>query len=190
MSEFVRIFPEVFGGQSMIRVLALIAGIIMGLPLVAAPLSHAFPSIDGGMLDLSQWEGQPVLVVNTASRCGFTGQYEGLQALYDRYRDRGLVVLAVPSDDFRQELGSAEEVKEFCELTYGIDFPMTDISRVKGPDAHPFYREVRDATGFEPGWNFHKVLIGRDGQVVGTWGSGTRPMSRPITQAVEGQLQN
>lgn len=172
----------------MLRVWALILGTFMGLPLVAAPLNHAFPSIEGGMLELSQWEGQPVLVVNTASRCGFTGQYEGLQALYDRFRDRGLVILAVPSDDFRQELGSAEQVRQFCELTYGIDFPMADISRVKGPDAHPFYREVRDATGFEPSWNFHKVLIGQNGEVAGTWGSGTRPLSRTIVSAVEGQL--
>lgn len=172
----------------MLRAVALIVGIGVALPLSAAPLSHDFASIDGGTLDLSDWQGQPVLVVNTASRCGFTGQYEGLQALYDQYRDRGLVVLAVPSDDFRQELGSAEEVKEFCELTYGIDFPMADISHVKGPDAHPFYQEVRTATGFEPTWNFHKVLIGRDGDVVETWGSGTRPLSRPIMQAIENQL--
>lgn len=154
----------------------------------AAPMSHNFASIDGGELDLSQWQGQPVLVVNTASRCGYTGQYAGLQKLYDTYRDRGLVVLAVPSDDFRQELDSAEAVKEFCELTYGLDMPMADITSVTGDTAHPFYREVRAATGFSPRWNFNKVLIGPDGSVVETWGSNTRPMSGAIIRAVEANL--
>ena len=147
-----------------------------------------FASIDGGYLEMSDWAGQPVLVVNTASQCGFTGQYAGLQTLYDRYRDAGLVVLAVPSDDFNQELGSAEEVKEFCELNYGLDMPMADITRVKGRNAHPFYKAVREETGFAPRWNFNKVLIGPDGAVVQTWGAGTEPLSPKITGAVEGLL--
>lgn len=157
----------------------------MGL---AGLLQTTFASIDGGDLDLSQWQGRPVLVVNTASQCAFTPQYEELQALYDRYRAQGLVVLAVPSDDFRQELDSAEEVKEFCELTYGIDMPMTDITHVKGAQAHPFYRQLADETGFVPRWNFNKVLLGPDGSVAGTWGSATRPLSRPVIRAVEQAL--
>ena len=155
-------------------------------PVVAAGgLSGSFPSIDGGTLTLEDWRGQPVLVVNTASKCGFTDQYADLQALYDRYRDRGLVVLAVPSDDFNQELASASEVKEFCEVNFGLDFPMTDILPVRGPAAHPFFRAVREETGFEPGWNFHKILIDGEGRVAGTWGSTTRPMSRAITSKIE-----
>ena len=166
--------------------LALILGAILsGAPAPALDLDTPFRTIEGGTLTLSDWAGQPVLVVNTASQCAFTGQYEGLQDLYDKYRDRGLVVLAVPSDDFNQELGSAAEVKEFCELTYGIDLPMTDITQVRGPEAHPFYKAVKAETGFEPGWNFNKVLIGPDGAVVGTWGSSVQPQSKLIVQEIE-----
>lgn len=147
-----------------------------------------FSNIDGGTHALSAWEGQPVLVVNTASQCGFTPQYEGLQALYDMYKDRGLKVLVVPSDDFNQELDSATEVKEFCQITFGLDLPMTDITPVKGANAHPFYQSVKDETGFTPKWNFNKVLIGPDGTVAGTWGSTTKPTSRSITKVIEGLL--
>lgn len=154
-----------------------------------AAVTGEFPSIDGGTLNLEQWRGQPILVVNTASQCGFTGQYAALQEVYDRYRAQGLVVLAVPSDDFNQELSSAEEVKEFCELNYGIDMPMTDITHVKGNKAHPFYKAVRDETGFEPRWNFNKVLVGPDGDIVGTWGSTVKPDSRAITGPIETLLR-
>jgi len=172
----------------MLRSLVVIGAMWLAGAAQATPLLHSFPSIDGGTLELSAWSGQPVLVVNTASRCGYTSQYRGLQELYDTYREQGLVVLAVPSDDFRQELDSAEEVKEFCELIYGIDFPMADISSVTGANAHPFYQDVRDETGFVPAWNFNKVLIGADGRVVDTWGSSARPMSQTITKAVETEL--
>ncbi|MEM6305883.1 MAG: glutathione peroxidase [Pseudomonadota bacterium] len=166
--------------------------IILGLLLsmlasavVAGPRDEVFANIDGGTLTLNDWPGQPVLVVNTASQCGFTYQYEGLQALYDAYKDRGLVVLAVPSDDFDQELGSAEEVKEFCEVAFGLDLPMADITSVRGAEAHPFYAAVKQQTGFEPRWNFNKVLIGAGGKVLGTFGSNVRPQSRRILQAIE-----
>jgi glutathione peroxidase len=155
---------------------------------LARDIGGTFASIDGGTLSIEDWRGQPVLVVNTASQCGFTGQFAGLQALYDQYRDRGLVVLAVPSDDFNQELATAAEVKEFCELNYGLDLPMTDISHVKGPNSHPFYQSVRAETGFEPGWNFNKVLIAPDGHVVATWGSAVKPMSRTVKQQIEALL--
>lgn len=164
------------------RMAFILSAMIFG---ATAVWSESFDSIDGGTLSLSDWSGQPVLVVNTASQCGFTGQYEGLQTLYDTYREAGLVVLAVPSDDFNQELGSAEEVKEFCEITFGLDMPMADITRVKGRNAHPFYKDVKAQTGFEPRWNFNKVLVGPDGQIVETWGSRTRPMSPDITSEVE-----
>lgn len=160
---------------------------LMASPL-AAGVGGTFPSIDGGTLAIEDWRGHPVLVVNTASQCGFTPQYEGLQKVFDTYKARGLVVLAVPSDDFNQELGSAAEVKEFCELTYGIDLPMTDITHVRGPQAHPFYKAVKAETGFEPGWNFNKILLGPDGAVVGTWGSATRPESSTILREIEALL--
>nr|WP_241461311.1 glutathione peroxidase [Sulfitobacter noctilucicola] len=144
-----------------------------------------FENIDGGTLNLADWAGQPVLIVNTASQCGYTGQYEGLQSLYDTYKDRGLVVLAVPSDDFNQELESGAEVKEFCEISFGLDLPMADITRVRGSSAHVFYKAVKAETGFVPKWNFNKILMGPDGEVVATWGSNARPMSRQIINAIE-----
>lgn len=168
----------------MIRLLAALVLICLALP-AAAMERFTFDSIDGGQYDTGAWAGQPVLVVNTASLCAFTPQYEGLQALYDRYKDRGLVVLAVPSDDFRQELGSEAEVKDFCTLNYDITLPMTTITHVRGAKAHPFYRWLAASAGFQPGWNFNKVLIGPDGAVVETWGSLTKPLSRPITGAIE-----
>lgn len=173
----------------MLRAALLTCLILIALPLRAAPLAYEFPNIDGGVLEFAEWQGQPILVVNTASECGFTGQYEGLQALYDRYKDQGLIVLAVPSDDFQQELASGEEVKQFCEMAFGLDMPMADISRVIGSEAHPFYKHVRDESGFEPRWNFNKVLIGRDGSVVGTWGSAAKPLSGTIVRAVEKELR-
>ena len=154
----------------------------------AAMSSFTFPSIDGGEIDLADWRGQPVLVVNTASRCGYTPQYDGLQQLYDTYRDRGLVVLAVPSNDFRQELATDEEVKDFCEVNFGLDVPMTTITSVRGDAAHPFYKWLAAETGFSPNWNFNKVLIAPDGSVAATFGSIARPMSRPVTEAITALL--
>jgi len=167
----------------------LIAALVLflALPALATPLTGTFPSIDGGMLSIEDWRGRPVLVVNTASRCAFTRQYDELQALQDTYGDRGLVVLAVPSNDFRQELATEEEVKDFCELNFDLTLPMTGITQVRGPDAHPLYKALR-AKGFEPAWNFNKVLIGPDGEVAGTWGSLAGPMSPAITDRIEAML--
>lgn len=151
-------------------------------------MSEHFMAINGDPIDLGQWSGQPVLVVNTASKCGFTRQYDKLQALFDTYKDQGFVVLAVPSDDFRQELENGAAVQAFCEMKFGITMPMTDITQVKGPDAHPFYKAVRAETGFEPKWNFNKVLIGRDGTVKGSWGSMTEPDADRIVKAIEAEL--
>lgn len=155
----------------------------------ALDVNAPFNSIDGGTLAISEWQGQPVLVVNTASQCAFTGQYRGLQDLYDRYREQGLVVLAVPSDDFNQELGTEAEVKEFCELQFGIDLPMTDITHVTGAEAHPFYASLKGETGFEPGWNFNKVLLDGEGNVVETYGSNVTPESRLIVAQIERLLK-
>lgn len=161
--------------------------IILAVPALATE-RLVFPSIDGGDIDLADYAGRPVLVVNTASRCAFTPQYDALQVLYDQYRDQGLVVLAVPSNDFRQELKTAEQVKDFCELNFDLDMPMTDITHVRGDQAHPFFKWVKSETGFEPAWNFNKILIGPDGAVVGTFGSMTRPLAQPITDLIEAGL--
>jgi len=169
----------------------LVAAALMPVAAIAGTAGArdwSFSSIDGGTLSLAGWAGRPVLVVNTASRCGFTPQYDGLQALYDRYRARGLVVLAVPSDDFRQELSSDAEVREFCELNFNLTLPMTTITPVTGPGAHPFYRWLADTTGWAPAWNFNKVLIAPDGAVAGTWGATTRPGAKAITGRIEALL--
>jgi glutathione peroxidase len=147
-----------------------------------------FRSIDGGEIGFRDWTDRPVLVVNTASLCGFTPQLADLQALWETYGERGLVVLAVPSDSFRQELGSEKEVSEFCTIQYGITLPMTAITPVTGEEAHPFFAWLRDDAGFEPRWNFNKVLLGRDGRVLGTWGSGESPTGPEITGAIEAAL--
>ncbi len=172
----------------MFRRLALLAALAVAPGLAFAAQPFVFPSIDGGTLSLGDYAGQPVLVVNTASFCAFTPQYEALQALQDAYEDRGLVVLAVPSDDFGQEKDSAAEVAEFCELTFGLDLPMTDITHVKGPEAHAFYRWLREEIGFVPRWNFNKVLLDGDGAVTGTWGSRTDPAGPQITGAIDALL--
>ncbi|MFN4157821.1 MAG: glutathione peroxidase [Gemmobacter sp.] len=162
--------------------------VLMATGAGAAPPDVPFASIDGGELRLADWAGRPVLVVNTASLCAFTPQYEGLQALYDAYRDRGLVVLAVPSDDFRQELNSASAVRDFCAVNFDLDLPMTDITKVKGAAAHPFYQWVKAETGFAPGWNFAKVLVDGSGRVAGTFGSSVQPLGSRMRAAVEAVL--
>ncbi|MEM8759646.1 MAG: glutathione peroxidase [Pseudomonadota bacterium] len=150
----------------------------------------AFPNIDGGLLRLMDYAGQPVLVVNTASRCGFTSQYDGLQSLYSRYRDQGLVVLAVPSDDFNQELDSDAAVKEFCSVNFALDFPMAGITPVVGTGAHPFYAWARRELGPSraPRWNFHKYLVGPRGELVGAFGTNVEPTSSQVTSAIEDLL--
>lgn len=172
--------------------ISLFAGLAASLAIASAAWAgvsaRSFSNIDGGQLDLNDWAGRPILVVNTASQCAYTSQYDQLQTLYDRYRARGLIVLAVPSDDFRQELDSAAEVKEFCEMTFGLDLPMTDITHVRGAGAHPFYAHVRAETGFEPRWNFNKILLGPDGKVAATWGAPVKPLSSPMTKAIEALL--
>jgi len=150
--------------------------------------SFAFNTIDGGALPLSAWEGKPVLVVNTASYCGYTPQYRDLEALWQKYRDQGLIVLGVPSNDFgAQEPGTEVEIKNFCETRYAIDFPLTQKCKVIGGSAHPFYRWIAQTLGegAAPRWNFHKYLIGPDGDLVGAWPSSVRPGDAAITQEIE-----
>jgi glutathione peroxidase len=155
---------------------------------VTTPEAFRFDSIDGGSYDMSDWRGQPALVVNTASLCGFTGQYDELQALHEEYGPRGLVVLAVPSNDFRQELASDDAVAEFCEVNFNLTLPMATITPVRGAAAHPFYRWLSDAYGYVPTWNFNKVLLDGEGRVVGTYGATTQPGSARIRREIEARL--
>ena len=152
------------------------------------PPLWTFDSIYGGSYASTEFAGKPILLVNTASLCGYTPQFTALQKLYDTNKAQGLVVLAVPSDDFHQEKASNDEVKNFCEMTYGINLPMAVITPVTGPAAHPLYLWLRDVAGFTPEWNFDKVLFGRDGRVAGTWRAEVEPLGGAIETAVRQAL--
>lgn len=149
-------------------------------------------SIERDALPLANYEGKAVLVVNTASYCGFTPQYEGLQAVWDEYRDQGLVVLGVPSNDFgSQEPGGEETIKKFCSVNYQVDFPMTKKMVVNGKEGTAdLYNWFAARLGEEsrPKWNFHKVLVGRDGQPISYFGSRVKPESKKLTAAIEAAL--
>ncbi len=154
-----------------------------------ATLNHQFPRLqDEKPQTLCQYKGKVLLVVNTASFCGFTPQYKGLEALYSKYKDRGLVVLGFPSNDFAQEKGSNKEIADFCENTYGVKFPMFGASHVRGADANPLFRQLAQATGNQPLWNFHKYLVSRDGKPVGSYGARTAPNDAALVGAIEKQL--
>ena len=149
-------------------------------------------SISGGDISLSDYKNKVVLLVNTASQCGFTPQYAGLQKIYDRYKDDGFVVLGVPSDDFNQELSSDDDVKKFCEIRYGVNFQLTSIQKIKGDGAHPLYKWISGNTSVigQPRWNFHKYLISKEGKVLNWFSSMTSPTSDGLLKQVEQALYN
>ena len=152
---------------------------------------YSFESLDGEPLPLSAYKGKVILVVNTASKCGFTPQYEGLEALYQTYKDRGLVVIGVPANDFgKQEPGTSSGIKACCKLNYGVSFPMATKQIVTGNDAHPFYLWVRKQLGFgaSPKWNFHKYLVDTDGNASDFFLSTTAPDSDKLKRAIEALL--
>jgi glutathione peroxidase len=154
-----------------------------------ASLNHTFPRLqDEKPQALCQYAGKVVLVVNTASYCGYTPQYKGLEALYDKYKDRGLVVLGFPSNDFEQEKGSNKEIAEFCENTYGVKFPMFAASHVHGKDVNALYRELAGKTGQAPDWNFYKYLIARNGAVLASYPSKVTPEDPSLLREIEKQL--
>ena len=143
---------------------------------------------------LCQYRGKVALVVNTASYCGFTPQYQGLEALYGKYKDKGLVVLGFPSNDFSQEGGSNKDIADFCENTFGVKFPMFAKTRVRpeaaGGPVEPLFTELRQRTGQAPAWNFHKYLVGRDGKVVESFASDTDPLDPRFVARVERLLSS
>ncbi|MEZ5525817.1 MAG: glutathione peroxidase [Pseudomonadales bacterium] len=150
-----------------------------------------FTSIDGKALPLADFKGKCILIVNTASECGFTPQYEGLQTLWETYKDKGLVVIGVPSNDFgEQEPGSESEIRTFCHTNYHVDFYLTDKQKVKGEDAHPLYKAISDELGktAAPKWNFHKYLIAPDGELAELWPSKVEPLSAEVKSAIEENL--
>jgi glutathione peroxidase len=160
-----------------------IAPLLFALPAQA----FEFEALEGGTIDLDALRGRAVLVVNTASLCGFTDQYAGLQQLHESYGQRGLTVIGVPSDDFRQELSSNEDVAEFCEVNYGLTLPLTTITDICGSDAHPFYRWLAEQ-GAVPRWNFNKALLDSQGRLVAFEGSATRPDAPHFKRAIEAVL--
>ena len=162
------------------------AGAAASCPML---LRHTFPRLqDEKPQPLCQYNGKVLLVVNTASYCGYTPQYQGLEDLYSRYRDKGLVVLGFPSNDFNQEGGDNKQIADFCENTFGVKFPMFGKTSVAGKDANPLFRELAAQTGKAPAWNFHKYLIGRDGKVVAQFASHTTPSDPQLLKTLEQQL--
>ena len=147
-----------------------------------------FKDLDGSNLNLSKYKDKVIVVVNVASQCGFTKQYEDMQKIWDLYQEKGIVMIGVPSNDFgNQEPGDNKEIKNFCESKFGITFPMTEKIKVKGEDAHPFYKWARDNYGKEaiPKWNFHKIIIGKNGKIYDTFASITNPSSKKFIKAIE-----
>ena len=152
---------------------------------------YKFNDLDGSELNLNEFKSKVIVVVNVASQCGFTNQYEDMQKVWDKYQDKGVVILGVPSNDFgKQEPGTSEEIKNFCEAKFGITFPMTEKVSVKGENAHPFYIWARENHGKSaiPKWNFHKIIIGKDGKVLDTFASMTNPSSKKFIKAIEKAL--
>jgi glutathione peroxidase len=150
-----------------------------------------FKTIEGAALPLETFRDKVILVVNTASKCGLTPQYDGLEKLYSDYKDQGLVVLGVPSNQFAgQEPGTDSEIKEFCETQFHVDFPLTSKTDVKGDTAHPFYKWAKDVLGepAEPVWNFHKLLVGKDGKLIRAFGPRTDPLDEEVVGAIKQAL--
>ena len=156
-------------------------------------LAHDFKfnSLDGSELNLNDFKNKVIIVVNVASQCGFTNQYEDMQKVWDNYQDKGVVMLGVPSNDFgKQEPGTSEDIKNFCEAKFGISFPMTEKVSVKGADAHPFYiwAEKNHGKSAVPKWNFHKIIINKEGKIEKTFSSITNPSSKKFKKVIENLL--
>lgn len=179
-----------------LMMLPLVMGLIMACatsPAAAsecpALLNHKFNRLqDDSPQNLCQYSGKVVLVVNTASYCGFTSQYEGLEKLYASYKDKGLVILGFPSNDFSQEPGNNKEIADFCYNTYGVKFPMFAKTSVKGKEANALFAALVKAGAKAPSWNFNKYLLDREGKLVASYGSTTRPDEKPFVSALEKAL--
>ena len=151
-----------------------------------------FKGIEGNSINLKDYENKVIVVVNVASRCGFTNQYEDLQTLWSNYKGKNLVVLGVPTNNFKQEPGSNKEIKDFCETNFNINFPMTEKIDVIGNNAHPFFKWAKENHGKSavPKWNFHKIIIGKDGKIADTFSSITKPSSQRFINLIEEEIKN
>jgi len=148
---------------------------------------YSFNGIEGGQINLSDYKDKVIVVVNVASRCGYTPQYEGLQTLYNDYKNKDVIVIGVPTNNFKQEPGTNDQIKDFCETTFGISFPMTEKISVIGANSHPFYKWARKDFGMSaiPKWNFHKIVIGKNGKIEDTFASFTKPTSKKFIKLIE-----
>ena len=148
---------------------------------------YKFNSIDGGQINLNDYKDKVIVVVNVASRCGYTPQYEDLQTLYDEYKSRGLIIIGVPTNNFKQEPGTNNQIKDFCETNFGITFPMTEKINVIGTNSHPFFKWAKEDFGISaiPKWNFHKIIIGKNGKIQDTFASFTKPTSKKFIKLIE-----
>ena len=152
----------------------------------------SFRSIEEGLIELKNYKGKTLVIVNVASRCGFTNQYEGLQKLWTTYKDKNLVVIGIPSNNFKQEPGSNEDIIKFCKSTFGVDFPMAEKTDVVGENAHPFFKWAKKSYGTSavPRWNFHKLIIDKNGKIVNSFTSLTKPYSKKFINFIEEQIKN
>ena len=191
----------VYDPDSMFIGLPLMKRLLFALALLALPtqaqsqacsglLNHSYTSLQGKPVNLCDFAGRPILVVNTASKCGYTPQFEQLEALHKRYQGRGLVVLGFPSNDFNQELATNQEIAQFCKLTYFVEFPMIEKGSVTGPGANAFFKQLAAASGAAPRWNFHKYLIAPDGKTVHSFGTRVEPDSREVMAKLLPMLRN
>jgi glutathione peroxidase len=177
--------------STFLRYLTAATALALALPAAAsscpALLNHSFPRLqDNSPQSLCQYQGQVLLVVNTASFCGYTGQYETLESVYDKYKARGLVVVGFPSNDFgNQEPGAEKEIADFCRTTYGIQFPMMAKTAIAPPKTHPFYKQLIAKAGVAPQWNFHKYLIDRSGTRVASFDTRTKPDDKALLAQLE-----
>jgi len=153
----------------------------------AVAYDYEFNSIDGGQIKLGDYKNSVIVIVNVASRCGYTPQYKELQSLYNNYKDKNLVVIGVPTNNFKQEPGTNDQIKNFCETNFGITFPMTEKINVIGKNSHPFYKWAKDDFGISaiPKWNFHKIIIDKNGKVADTFASFTKPTSKKFIKSIE-----
>ena len=151
-----------------------------------------FQSLEGDVIKLSNYKNKIIIVVNVASRCGFTKQYNGLQKLWTNYKDKNVVVIGIPTNDFKQEPGSNADIKNFCETNFNIDFPLSEKINIIGKKAHPFYIWAKNNHGIGaiPKWNFHKIIIGKDGKIIDTFASITKPSSKKFINFIEENIKN
>jgi glutathione peroxidase len=191
-----RVKPPVATREATMKPIRLVLAVLaLALPGAAAAaecpplLNHRFESLQGQPVNLCDYADRTILVVNTASKCGYTPQFEKLEGMYRKYRDRGLLVIGFPSNDFNQELATNQEIAQFCKLTYAVDFPMISKGSVTGENAVPFYRQLKAATGQAPGWNFHKYLITPGAKQVYSFGTRVEPDAPEILGRITPNLK-